>query len=105
MIRAALPQLKHTPVGKRLETKINELDAEHETETGDYVAHSSSTSPTPSDVLSGNDTSLTEDTGIISSDAEIGLWSPDSRPRSTAGVSKTKIRVKREDERAEELFH
>jgi hypothetical protein len=124
MIKAALPQLKHTPVGKRLEMKINEMEAgidgdnegvdQGEGIERDYIplSHSTSTSPTMSDTVSGNDTSLTEDTGITSSD--IGLYSPESMSKSVKanghgngsgnGKGKQKMRGRREDEELEELL-
>jgi hypothetical protein len=118
MIKAAMPQLKHTPVGKRLEMKINEMEAgidgdgegvDHgEGIERDYIplSHSTSTSPTMSDTVSGNDTSLTEDTGITSSD--IGLYSPESMSRSVKangnGKGKQKMRGRREDRELEELL-
>jgi hypothetical protein len=73
MIRTALPQLRHTPVGKRLETKMNELDGGGDHAQNDGDGHpSASTSPSASDV----ETSLTEDTGVTSSEAD--LYSPKS---------------------------
>lgn len=86
MIRTALPQLRHTPVGKRLETKINEIDGhtdDTQTEVDGYTPFSNpsaSTSPSASDVLSGEETSMTEDTGVTSSDAD--LYSPENKPKS-----------------------
>ena len=124
MIKAAMPQLKHTPVGKRLEMKINEIEAGPDVEGDvygdaqsqqrgtdqDYIplSHSTSTSPSVSDTVSGNDTSLTEDTGVTSSDT--GLYSPESMPKSvkvnTNGnrKGKQKVRGRREDEELEELL-
>ena len=124
MIKAAMPQLKHTPVGKRLEMKINEIEAGPEGDLDvdgdaqsqqqgpdqDYIplSHSTSTSPSVSDTVSGNDTSLTEDTGVTSSDT--GLYSPESMPKSvkvnTNGnrKGKQKVRGRREDEELEELL-
>jgi len=77
MIRTALPQLRHTPVGKRLETKIDELDGGGDQSQTDGEGHtafhpSASTSPSGSEV----ETSLTEDTGVTSSEAD--LYSPKS---------------------------
>jgi len=79
MIRTALPQLRHTPVGKRLETKIDELDGDgggdqSQTDGEGHTAFhpSASTSPSGSDI----ETSLTEDTGVTSSEAD--LYSPKS---------------------------
>ena len=126
MIKAAMPQLKHTPVGKRLEMKINEIEAgpdddgdvdvdgdaqsQQQGTEQDYIpqSHSTSTSPSVSDTVSGNDTSLTEDTGITSSDT--GLYSPESMPKSVKvntygnGKGKQKVRGRRDDEELEELL-
>jgi hypothetical protein len=104
MIRTALPQLRHTPVGKRLETKMNELDGgDHSQKDGDGHP-SASTSPSASDV----ETALTEDTGVTSSDAD--LYSPKSAISGAVveggGKSKSKqsqARV-RENEELESLL-
>jgi hypothetical protein len=109
MIRTALPQLRHTPVGKRLETKMNELDGGGDTTQTDGDGHtpfhpSASTSPSASDV----ETSLTEDTGVTSSEAD--LYSPKSAISGAVvevgGKSKSKqsqARV-RENEELESLL-
>jgi hypothetical protein len=130
MVRASLPQLRNTPVGKRLEMKINEIDGEvdnhnlshidgHDdagethTEVDDNHDHepSFSTSTSASDVLSGSGeetpTSLTEDTGVTSSEAD--LLSPESRPKSVIGVdgvgkSKNHSHSRRENEELENLL-
>jgi len=120
MVRAALPQLRNTPVGKRLETKINQIDglgdgSNTEGEEDHHPFHpsaSASSSPSASEVLSCEDTSLTEDTGVTSSDAD--LYSPESRPKSVTGKfgrgsiegngKKTQRQGTRENEELEHLL-